>query len=102
MNNHEIKIKVSEIIQELKKNGDWKKAPPAWVNNFGKLKITPEQDFAGWLQFVYLPNIQMDRTLIQAEANYVAPQAIRYFGDDIKKGKLLELLIELDAITGMN
>jgi hypothetical protein len=38
---------------------------------------------------------------LQYDASYVVPQAIHYFGDDIKKGKLLELLIELDALIGV-
>jgi uncharacterized protein YqcC (DUF446 family) len=97
-----IYVKVNEIIEELKKNGLWKKSPPSWVNDFDKISIATEQDFADWLQFVYLPNIRLGKGVRQTEISHIVPQAVHYFGDEITKGKLVELLIELDALTGIN
>jgi hypothetical protein len=31
--------------------------------------------------------------------NYIVPQAMKFFGDDMQKGKLLQLLIELDSLV---
>jgi len=30
--------------------------------------------------------------------SHIVPQAIKFFSEDVKKGKLLQLLIELDAV----
>ena len=92
--------KIDEIKDEMKKTGTWKKEMPAWVRDFEKRQIDNSDDFSEWLQFVYLPNIlQTGQTIIQADGRkLIAPQAIRYFGEDVKKGKLLQLLIELDSL----
>ncbi len=92
--------KVNEIIEELKKNRLWKTKTPSWVSDFDKISISTGQDFIDWLQFVYLPNIQRGSTAILTESSHIVPQAVQYFGNDINKGNLLKLLIELDALTG--
>jgi hypothetical protein len=48
------------------------------------------------LQFIYLPNYRTASS--QDNKRLIVPQAVRFFGEDVKKGKLLQLLIELDAI----
>jgi hypothetical protein len=50
---------------------------------------------------VYLPNLLplAGNHNILLTKNYVAPQAVKFFNGDIKKGKLLQLLIELDALS---
>jgi uncharacterized protein YqcC (DUF446 family) len=88
--------KVKEITDELKRAGLWKKLLPAWVNEYAERSIATEEDFAGWLQFVYLPNAVQQYN--RSEKKFIAPQAVKFFGEDVKKGKLLQLLIELDAI----
>jgi uncharacterized protein YqcC (DUF446 family) len=92
--------KVKEIIEELKLNGLWKKEPPPWVIDFRQRNVATQQEFLEWLQFIYLPNLlpQSGNHNILLAKNYVAPQAIRFFSEDVKKGKLLQLLIELDAL----
>ncbi len=92
--------KIKEIVDEMKLIGAWKKEMPAWVRDFEKRQIDNSDDFSEWLQFVYLPNLlQTRQTVIQADGRkLIAPQAIRYFVDDLKKGKLLQLLIELDSL----
>ena len=93
--------KVREIIDELKGAGLWKNEPPAWVIDFQKRSIATQQEFLEWLQFVYLPNLlpQAGNHNILRAKNYVAPQAVRFFSEDIKKGRLLQLLVELDALS---
>jgi uncharacterized protein YqcC (DUF446 family) len=91
--------KVSELKTEMKKIGLWKKQVPYWVNEFPQNNIKTEQDFAEWLQFVYLPNMmQLENRSSMGAEKYIVPQAIQFFGDDVQKGKLLQLLIELDGL----
>jgi uncharacterized protein YqcC (DUF446 family) len=96
-----IEEKVLQIIREMKTLGLWIKNSPDWVTDFEKKLITSRQDFSEWLQFVFLPNcLQEVRNSrgIQGRKQIVL-QAKRFLADDIKKGKLLQLLIELDALT---
>jgi uncharacterized protein YqcC (DUF446 family) len=86
--------KIKEITAELKQAGLWKKHTPNWVTDYEEKMIATEKDFLEWLQFVYLPNyIKANAT----EKKFIVPQAIKFFGEDVKKGKLLQLLIELDS-----
>ncbi len=91
--------KVYELRAEMKSIGLWKKQVPYWVNEYTNSNIKTEQDFAEWLQFVYLPNMmqQESRASMGAE-KYIVPQAIQFFGDDVQKGKMLQILIELDSL----
>lgn len=92
--------KINEVKEEMKRVGLWATVAPAWVQHYGKRSITTGEDFCEWLQFIYLPN----RKTVTAwknkenERDYIAPQATKYFESDIKKGKLLQLLIELDSL----
>lgn len=88
--------KVEEIIDELRTNGLWKTTDPLWVKNYEANINLVHDDFAEWLQYVYLPNCKRNTA---AAAPSIVPQAMKYFGNDVKKGKLLELLIELDALV---
>ena len=92
--------KIQEVIFEMKETGLWRKQAPAWVNEFQESTIASENDFSEWLQFVYLPNLsQRAQTAVVLEKkNFIVPQAIRFFGEDLKKGKLLRLLVELDSM----
>ena len=86
---------------EMRSTGVWKNETPAWVKEFEKRTITTGEDFSEWLQFVYLPNRMQEAESNQlvSERNYIVPQAIKFFSSDLKKGKLLQLLIELDSIS---
>lgn len=91
--------KVTELKTEMKSIGLWKKQVPYWVNEFTNSTIKTEQDFAEWLQFVYLPNMmQLENRSSMGVEKYIVPQAVKFFGDDVQKGKLLQLLIELDSL----
>jgi uncharacterized protein YqcC (DUF446 family) len=93
-----IEEKITEIITEMKRLGLYKKFTPGWVNDYSKQKIATGEDFAGWLQFVYLPNRQQTIAQITDRNTMIVPQAMKFFSDDIKKGKLLQLLVELDSL----
>lgn len=93
-----IEEKVNEIKAEMKQLGFYKKNTPGWVNDFAQQKIASEEDFVSWLQFVYLPNRLHASNQITDLKPMIVPQAMQFFGDDIKKGKLLQLLIELDSL----
>lgn len=92
--------KIKEVKEEMKRTGVWKQEAPAWVNEFDKRAIASVEDFSEWLQFVYLPNMQqVESKSGNNPDNYIVPQAMRFFGEDMKKGKLLQLLIELDSLA---
>lgn len=93
-----IEEKIDEIKSEMKKTGLYKKNTPGWVIDFAQQKIANKEDFAGWLQFVYLPNRLLARETVTDHGTMIVPQAIQFFGNDIKKGKLLQLLVELDSL----
>ncbi len=92
--------KINEVREEMKRTGIWKKETPAWVKEFEKRTITTGENFIEWLQFIYLPNRMQDaeKNKLEIERNYIVPQAVKFFSNDIKKGKLLQLLIELDSL----
>lgn len=96
----ELKEKVSELRDELKRSGLWKKNMPEWVTDYERKEIDSHHDFAEWLQFVYIPNIleQTETTSTLDSKKYVALQAKKFFSEDVQKGKLLQLLIELDSL----
>jgi uncharacterized protein YqcC (DUF446 family) len=91
--------KVIELKTEMKRIGLWKKQVPYWVNEYVDQPIKTEQDFADWLQFVYLPNMmQLENKSSMGAEKYIVPQAVQFFSEDVQKGKLLQLLIELDGL----
>ncbi len=93
--------KINEVKEEMKRVGLWATVAPAWVMHFGKGSISNDKDFSEWLQFIYLPNRKLETAVKKEfyEKNYIAPQAIKFFSSDVKKGKLLQLLIELDSLS---
>jgi len=68
-NKNSIIIKTAELEEELRNMGLWQKEIPEWVKS---IPVTGEK--------------------------LIVPHAIKYFGEDVKKGKLLQLLIELDSL----
>ncbi|MCX6320100.1 MAG: YqcC family protein [Bacteroidetes bacterium] len=88
--------KIREIKGELKRTGLWKNEMPVWVMEYEGKRWGTTQDFAEWLQFIYLPNCM--HAAAENKKNLIVPQAIRFFEKDVQKGKLLQLLVELDAL----
>jgi ubiquinone/menaquinone biosynthesis C-methylase UbiE len=73
--------KVTELKTEMKRIGLWKKQVPYWVNEFTQ------------------PNMmQLENRSSMGAEKYIVPQAVQFFGTDVQKGELLQLLIELDSL----
>ena len=92
--------KLDMLEEELKKLGLWQKSVPAWINNYEIIDFETECDFDTWLQFVFIPNQRNLTTtkLGQHKEYHLVASALKYFSLHIQKGKLLQVLIELDAI----
>lgn len=99
--NQTITEKIKAVQDELKKSGLWKTVHPVWVSHYERQSLETENEFSDWLQFVYLPNLlaESGNHNVLTDHTNVVPQAIKFFGDDVKKGKLLQLLIELDSLS---
>ena len=96
---HTIITKTEELEEELKINGLWQNDMPDWVKGYDDKNNISTTDFSQWLQFVFVPNhLQTHNIISIAEKKLIVPNAIKYFGDDVKKGKLLQILIELDSL----
>lgn len=94
-----ITAKTFELEAELKATGLWQHTTPGWVHWYDDTSITGKTDFAQWLQFVFIPNhLQKNKMMPAAEKNLIVPHAIKFFGDDVRKGKLLQILIEIDSL----
>jgi uncharacterized protein YqcC (DUF446 family) len=94
---HPLDEKINQIVNELKVLHLWKEKMPDWVTAYSGKKIVVDDDFASWLQFIYLPNMQ-NQNRKKDQKELVAPLAIKYFNEDVKRGRLLQLLIELDSL----
>jgi uncharacterized protein YqcC (DUF446 family) len=91
--------KTNELEEELKSTGLWKKNIPTWVQGFDASFSVTHADFAEWLQFVFVPNhLLQNKNISLEEKNFLVPHAIKFFGDDVKKGRLLQILIEIDSL----
>ena len=97
--NNTIIHKTEELVEELKASGLWQKEMPVWVHAFEDGTANSATNFAQWLQFVFVPNhLHRNKTQSITGKNLMVPHAIKYFGDDVKKGKLLRILIEIDSL----
>ncbi|MEO7313364.1 MAG: YqcC family protein [Chitinophagaceae bacterium] len=91
--------KTAELEAELKNTGLWQKDMPVWVHGFEENIGNGMINFAQWLQFVFVPNhLQRNKTLPVSGKHLMVPHALKYFGDDVQKGKLLRILIEIDSL----
>lgn len=92
--------KINELEQEMKCVGLWQKNAPDWVNNFEEKIFTTDKDFAQWLQYVFIPNHSQKVHFysVRKEKKMIVPPAIKFFGNDLHKGKLLQILIEIDSL----
>lgn len=91
--------KIAEIYEELHRTANGERTAPEWVYRYGRTTEN-EPAFDEWLQFVYLPNLLKKlqrREVIERQQN-LAPQAVCFFGEGLQKGRLLQLLIELDSL----
>ncbi|NOT93260.1 YqcC family protein [Ferruginibacter sp.] len=96
---HTVAGKTVELEEELKALGLWQTNMPAWVNWYDEDGTIARTDFAQWLQYVFIPNhLHKNKMMPVSAKKLLVPNAIKYFGDDVKKGKLLRILIEIDAL----
>ncbi|HEV7781194.1 MAG TPA: YqcC family protein [Chitinophagaceae bacterium] len=94
-----ILAKITELEEELKSHGFWQVAMPPWVYGYDDISIQNKTDFAQWLQFVFIPNHTYEKKIIAApEKNLLVPHAVKFFGNDLQKGKLIQILIEIDEL----
>lgn len=90
--------KIIELEDELKNTGIWEQTvlctlPMHEVDN------TPSTaDFIQWLRFDFIPNHLQKKKIANREKRLLVPHAIKYFGEYLHKGKLLQILIELDSL----
>jgi uncharacterized protein YqcC (DUF446 family) len=92
--------KINELEQEMKNTSLWQKEAPRWVNYFEEKIFADGKDFAEWLQYVFIPNHLNISGHISSvkEKKFIVPPAIKFFGEDVHKGKLLRVLIEIDGL----
>ena len=91
--------KTMELEEELKNTGLWQTDASAWVHWYNDESSIAKTEFTQWLQFVFIPNhLHKNKMMPAIEKNLIVPHAIKYFGDDVKKGKLLQILIEIDSL----
>ena len=88
-----VQFQISLIEEAMKKAGLWSDSPPDWVSHYTDTSIT---DFWQWLQFIHLPMRAEGKLL---PTNYLAPQLGAYTKHDTDLQNILQLVIELDAIS---
>lgn len=94
-----IAAKTKELETELKATGLWQNVMPDWVHWYQEGSGLVQPGFAQWLQFVFIPNhLHKSKMIPAGEKQLIVPHAIRCFGEDVRKGKLLQLLIEIDSL----
>ena len=92
--------KIWELEVEMKATGLWQVEVPDWVNYFEEKLLFTGKDFAQWLQYIFIPN-QLQQTGQSATLNgrkITSPAAVNFFADDVHKGTLLQILIEIDSL----
>ena len=89
--------KINELEQEMKISGLWLKETPGWVNYFEEKIFADREDFAQWLQYVFIPNHKKKHLPVVIDKKMIVPQVMKYFGNDVVNGKLLQILIEIDS-----
>ena len=88
--------KLHEIRQELRRLGLWQPHIPPWLSQYEAMPECSGVAFPAWLQFVYLPGKSFHGQ--HSAAYFIAPQAMAFLEEVPDKGRLLQLLIELDAL----
>ncbi len=71
----------------------WSAEVPSWIKNYQHDHIP---DIWQWLQYIYLP-MRLNGTL--SEPHYIAPILSPYLNAETKYREILQLVIELDAIS---
>jgi len=88
-----LEIQIYHIEAAMKKAGVWSNEVPDWINHFTE---DSSVDIWQWLQFIHLP---MRIKGIAQNSRYLAPQLIEHMKDNSSYQQILQLVIELDAIS---
>lgn len=91
-------IRIQEELQKLKL---WNAEIPNWVNQYPEKDFITQTDFIHWLQFIFLPNKmnEIKKSAINLVNINIALQANKFLGSHEKYQCLMNLLIELDALS---
>lgn len=88
---------ILKLKAEMKQRGLWQQTVPDWVNCFEEHHPF-QSNFAQWLQFIFIPNrLNGDMPAETGMNLLLVPQAMKFLGDELQKGKLLEILIEIEG-----
>lgn len=94
-----IEGKINELENELKNTGLWEQTVPCplFMNDNDNCPTRP--DFIQWLRLVFIPNHLLQTKMVPDRGKkLLVPHAIKYFGREVHRGKLLQILIELDSL----
>lgn len=91
-----LREKLQEIRKELQRLELWQEHMPFWVNQFEAFRDADNANFQEWLQHVYLPNKFFQKGA--SPESFIAPQAIASLENVPDSARLIQLLIELDAL----
>lgn len=98
--NLRITAKILELKRELIFTGLWSDQAPEWVICFEEKSAISITDYIEWLQYIFIPNHLQGEGFIKPpdQKKYIVTSARRFFGKSLIKGKLLQILIEIDSI----
>ena len=83
-----------DLIKEaMQQAGVWSNDAPDWIRSYNE---GPIDNIWQWLQFIHLP---MRQAGFINQPHYLAPQLGSYANEDPLQRKIMQLVIELDAIT---
>ena len=88
-----IKNQIRKITEAMKEAGVWKDTVPDWIYQYTEGQ---GPDFWEWMQFIHLP---MRLTRPTDRVSYLAPKLKTYIADSPAFTPLLQLTIELDAMS---
>ena len=91
-----LSMKLQEVCLELRRLGLWERHPPVWATRFDAMPEGCDAAFSVWLRHVYLPNRSFYGQL--SSADFIAPQAMNFIQNMAANTRLLQLLVELDAL----
>lgn len=88
-----VKDQIRLIQEAMERAGIWSDMTPLWVKSYNAECIP---DIWQWMQYIYLPMRLSGNT---DSVGYLAPKIKRYIHEDPALTQILQLSIELDAIT---
>lgn len=89
----EIRFQIDRIRKAMQQAGVWQTESPDWVQRFVAAR---HPDFWEWLQYIYFP---MRLAETKPPSSFLAPQLQQHIQDKPQYMVILELIIELDAMT---